>query len=241
MIQPHSFKTLCMSLLIATSAVHLQADWDWKDVATAGLIGAGIGVCAYAATRPESPHTVKRNAEYAYDTLYRENKYLIKASQSVRAHAFYEMLDLTSSKGRSYHPDYWYITTRYNCGDCIDFAPLLRGHAALLNDIETLRVHRAALIDCFGSVRAARHEFYHFDELESLIRNVEIIAGQIECSDCFKEAQRDYKRYCLYKEDIARAERSLADARAHMRALKKPTYCAQPEKVNYSMSLTWNN
>ena len=116
MINPHYY----LSLLIATSVIPLNADWDWADVATAGLIGAGVGACVYAATRPASPHTVKRNAEYAYDTISHANKSIISLSRSHRIHAFHDLLDQIAFHGKMVYPDYWYITSRYKSSECRD-------------------------------------------------------------------------------------------------------------------------
>ena len=84
--------------------------------------------------------------------------------------------------------------------------------------MKTLRHHRSALIDCFGSAHAARYEFYHFDELESLITTLETIARTIEHSYEYNDAQREYKRYCAYQEELARMRRNLEDAELRLRA-----------------------
>jgi len=206
-----------LSILTLTSISPAQADWDWTDVAALGIATAGVGACIYAATRPEDPHKVKRHAEELYQEIYCRNKQILQAARSTRSSE--QLIQLVTHKGRSYQANQWFIhDSDYLSNDCRNHAPLLRGYAALLNESEELLDYRRRLIDCFGSVYAARHEYYNFENLTTLAHNLQAVAHQIARHHSFMLTRDNFAMYRTHREEQERLQRRLARTQAELAA-----------------------
>lgn len=206
-----------LSILIIAPSTSLNASWDWKDVAAAGAIAAGVGACVYVATRPEDPSAVRREAETFYQDVCRTNKKLLNTYRLDRKISE-EVVYLITKKGTSYYTNKWFIQARdYLSDDCREHAPLLRGYAALRDESSKLLDYRRRLIDCCGSVYAARHEYYNFDNLQKLAFALEEIAQALEHKKIFMVTRDNFAIYRSQMEEIARTQERLALERARRR------------------------
>lgn len=209
-----------LSILTLTPCSSMHADWDWKDVAACGLIAAGAGACIYAATRPEDPQKIKRDAELLYQQISNSNRSILQAYRTPHQPSD-SLINLVTHKGRTYQADQWFISdNNFLSDECRHHAPLLRGYAALLRESEQLLEHRQKLIDCFGSVYAARHEYYNFENLENLASRLQAITHALERLNIFMVTRNNFAMYRSAMEEHARTQRELAAMRAEARMLR---------------------
>lgn len=242
-----------LSLLILASTAHnLRADCDWKDVAAAGIIGAGIGAaCVYAAscdndcstTHYASPYNsssyqqalrLKRSANETCETIYNANKQLI---WSYRSHCSEQTVQLMMRKGKEYQSCHWYINSVYRDEACKVQTPVLHGYAALLNEAAQLRKQRDNLIEFFGSRNAARIECRSFDDIERLAHLLQEIATTFEQHHLFTISRDHLCAYRMHQDELARTKRKLQQAQDELAALNKHPRFAHGYDYYYAESV----
>ena len=210
----------CLSTLILSSSVELRS--EWQDWAIGGAVAASVGGIIYWATRPEAPDKVKRNAEACYTSIVDQNYDLVRAFAHHPHKATEDIILFTTQKGRSYTSNRWFISdSDYLSYDCLCHTPLVRGYAALLEESEALLSHRKKLIKCFGSVSAARREYYNFDNLESYAYTLQRIAQNVERHSSFMTARDAFN---MHRANVRRHEElqwQLAQTQREVRNLRR--------------------